>query len=237
MLKSLEIQNFRGFSELRIEPLKRINLVTGENDTGKTALLEAIYLLLVAHPVMAGALASAFRNSQGNDQDDFKSFWEWLFPEGSTGLRPLIKASTDSAPVSAQLAFTSPGEVKIKSGTSESIVMPSGCGGVRRAGDDRPGVVVQSTRSGHPVYDAELYNRVSLTAGGEEKILGLMRIIEPRLQKLRYSKITSQPLVYAHLGFQHFLPATQMGQGFSLAAHPLLPDDGFRGQSPPDRRS
>jgi len=42
-----------------------------------------------------------------------------------------------------------------------------------------------------------------------------MRIIEPRLQKLRYSKITSQPLVYAHLGFAHFIPATQMGQGFS----------------------
>jgi predicted ATPase len=42
-----------------------------------------------------------------------------------------------------------------------------------------------------------------------------MHVVEPRLQKLRYSKITSQPLVYAHLGFQHFLPATQMGQGFS----------------------
>src|SRR5260221_6730660 len=79
----------------------------------------------------------------------------------------------------------------------------------------RPKALIQSTRLGEPVNDAELYNRVSLTAGGEERILELMRVVEPRLQKLRYSKITSQPLVYAHLGFQHFLPGTQMGQGFN----------------------
>ena len=44
ILPSLEIQNFRAFEHLRIEPLGRVNLITGKNNVGKTSLLEALYL-------------------------------------------------------------------------------------------------------------------------------------------------------------------------------------------------
>lgn len=44
LLPSLEIQNFRAFEHLRIERLGRVNLITGKNNVGKSALLEAIYL-------------------------------------------------------------------------------------------------------------------------------------------------------------------------------------------------
>lgn len=47
ILDSLEIQDFRTFKHLQIERLGRVNLVTGKNNVGKTALLEA--LLLYAH--------------------------------------------------------------------------------------------------------------------------------------------------------------------------------------------
>ncbi|MGL4914535.1 MAG: AAA family ATPase [Romboutsia sp.] len=43
MLKSLEINNFRKFDNLKIDELKRINLILGNNNSGKTSLLEAIY--------------------------------------------------------------------------------------------------------------------------------------------------------------------------------------------------
>lgn len=219
MLKSLHIQNFRGFRDLRVEPLKRVNLITGENDTGKTALLEALYVLLLSDPTRPlGDFASAFRSSHGNPQDDFTSFWEWLFFERNTALKPWIRAEpTEGSGFYSQLGLSQQGVIEIDQGRAQAhenklIVGPHGYSGGKAP---RPKVLVQSTRLGEPVKDAELYNRVSLTAGGEERILELMRVIEPRLQKLRYSKITSQPLVYAHLGFQHFLPATQMGQGFS----------------------
>ena len=45
MLEQLHIRNFRGFKDLRIERLHRINLIAGRNDTGKSTLLEAIFLL------------------------------------------------------------------------------------------------------------------------------------------------------------------------------------------------
>ena len=45
MFTSLSIKNFRCFSDFTIEPLERVNLIAGENNSGKTALLEAVFLV------------------------------------------------------------------------------------------------------------------------------------------------------------------------------------------------
>ncbi len=44
MCKSISINNFRCFEDITIEPFKRVNLITGLNNAGKTSLLEAMYL-------------------------------------------------------------------------------------------------------------------------------------------------------------------------------------------------
>ncbi len=43
MLESFEIENFKCFDSLKLSDLKRVNIVTGDNASGKTALLEAVY--------------------------------------------------------------------------------------------------------------------------------------------------------------------------------------------------
>ncbi|MEO6759356.1 MAG: AAA family ATPase [Saprospiraceae bacterium] len=45
MLTELHIQNFRLFESLTIEGLKRVNLFAGKNNSGKTALLEALRIM------------------------------------------------------------------------------------------------------------------------------------------------------------------------------------------------
>lgn len=45
MFESLRIRNYRVFSDLEIGDLSRINLIGGKNNSGKTSLLEAIFLL------------------------------------------------------------------------------------------------------------------------------------------------------------------------------------------------
>ncbi len=42
MYKSFQVQNFRGFKDLRLDDFARVNLIAGKNNTGKSALLEAI---------------------------------------------------------------------------------------------------------------------------------------------------------------------------------------------------
>jgi AAA ATPase domain len=49
MVTSVEIRNFRGFEEIAVSDLASINIIVGDNASGKTAFLESIYLGL--HPV------------------------------------------------------------------------------------------------------------------------------------------------------------------------------------------
>lgn len=44
MYTSFTIENFRLFDQLTVEPLARVNLIAGQNNAGKTALLEALWL-------------------------------------------------------------------------------------------------------------------------------------------------------------------------------------------------
>ncbi|MGH6843468.1 MAG: AAA family ATPase [Methylocella sp.] len=43
MIESLEIENFRAFKKLSLARLKPLNIIVGDNGSGKTALLEAIF--------------------------------------------------------------------------------------------------------------------------------------------------------------------------------------------------
>jgi len=45
MFKSIEIQGFRGISKLKINDFKRFNLFIGENNCGKTSILESLFIL------------------------------------------------------------------------------------------------------------------------------------------------------------------------------------------------
>ena len=54
MFESVRIRNFRIFEEFEIADLSRVNLITGLNNSGKTSLLEALFLLSGAgNPYMA----------------------------------------------------------------------------------------------------------------------------------------------------------------------------------------
>src|SRR2546421_215551 len=90
MIYSFHIKNYRGFKDFTIEPLERVNLITGSNNVGKTSLLEALYLNL--------APGSAFYSNLTSDKQEsstrhnlFRGFkdlpfnldnvsrWGWLF--------------------------------------------------------------------------------------------------------------------------------------------------------------
>ena len=54
MFERISVNNYRGFNDVTVGGLGRINLVAGRNNAGKTALLEAIWLLCgAADPRMA----------------------------------------------------------------------------------------------------------------------------------------------------------------------------------------
>jgi len=48
MISSLEIQGYRGFERFELSGLGRVNLLVGTNNSGKTSILESIFLLMSA---------------------------------------------------------------------------------------------------------------------------------------------------------------------------------------------
>jgi hypothetical protein len=78
MFKSVRIQNFRQFKDLKLDGLAQINLITGKNNTGKTSLLEALFLLdNPVDPTRTLPLAS-FRGIPRHTPQT-PELWEWLF--------------------------------------------------------------------------------------------------------------------------------------------------------------
>ena len=64
MFNRIQILNYRGFSNLEITQLSRINLVTGENNSGKTSLLETLFLLCGAGNPSLVVSVNLFRDLQ-----------------------------------------------------------------------------------------------------------------------------------------------------------------------------
>jgi len=61
MYKTFIVKNFRGFEEIKIDDLSKINLITGKNNVGKTALLEALFIHIGAYNPQLTIRINAFR--------------------------------------------------------------------------------------------------------------------------------------------------------------------------------
>jgi len=71
-LEKISIKGFRGIPNLELPDLGRINLIVGKNNTSKTSVLEAIFLLIGASNPILVANVNNFRNLVLTDEDDLR---------------------------------------------------------------------------------------------------------------------------------------------------------------------
>jgi len=92
MFTSVRIQNFRQFRDLKLDGLAQINLITGANNTGKTSLLEALYVH-VASAVDPDVVRTIAR-LRGMDQVGVngRAAWGWIFNTSSSQEEAVITA-------------------------------------------------------------------------------------------------------------------------------------------------
>lgn len=97
MFDTISIKNFRCFSDFKIDKLSRINLIAGKNSSGKTALLEALFLLIGAENVSLVLKLSSFRgidDLRGNIQAVGELLWQPLFINLDSSKEAIITGST-----------------------------------------------------------------------------------------------------------------------------------------------
>jgi len=228
MLKTLKIQNFKKFKELNFPQLKRVNLIAGKNNTGKTGVLEALLVICSSDQVerlglrdLTNNLPNAFRNCT-NIGDMAENYWKWLFHDRITSQPVVISAQTDEyANFSAALGLGSlPAKCQWSVGIEGGMmfgVLPqtskeSGATLTKPPLNMR--VLALSVQPTDPQQDAVDYDQVVLKAGGEERLEALLRKIEPALKSVRSIKPYGASLIYVDLGFKEKIPAIHLGQGF-----------------------
>lgn len=100
MLKSVSISGFKCFDRLAIDNLAQVNLIAGENNVGKSALLEAIFLLISGANVGNVLKINAFRGMteiRGGELDHLREqVWSHLFSEFEGHRRIQLVAEDDS---------------------------------------------------------------------------------------------------------------------------------------------
>lgn len=103
MYSSFSIENFRLFDCLRVEALSRVNLIAGPNNVGKTALLEALWMLSRPSASLDAPRDIRRRGVGGREQGELFSS---LFFNYDTTSAISLKADNQSGRGSVWLAIT-----------------------------------------------------------------------------------------------------------------------------------
>ena len=113
MIREIKISNFRCFKKITVPDCKNVNIIVGDNGTGKTALVEAIFLALSGSPQVAlrirqqRGLEGAFQGSTANfDQ----ALWGGFFYSGDLSKAISIELSGDGPENRSLRMFKGAGE-------------------------------------------------------------------------------------------------------------------------------
>ncbi len=80
MIDYISIKNFRCFQETQIAGFGQVNLIGGLNNSGKTALLEALLLSFYTHPITFSTMISLLRNENFDTYKiAYSNPWRYLF--------------------------------------------------------------------------------------------------------------------------------------------------------------
>ena len=250
MLKRLQVQNFRGFNALEIDQLSGINLIAGKNNSGKTSLLEAIFLLAGGGNAQMAINTNVIRGieSEGVPVRDF--FWKQLFfnldieqsikieGEHKSHGRFALEIASDQQPtteitldrtdgVSATNLFDARSLIFQYSDPSDQEVKSH----IRFTGQ---GLEVQQPATNVPFIAAILLSRSRNTYEDATR-LGMLRkkkkgnlllkalqVIEPRLQSIEDNSSSGTPMIWGDIGLSELVPLPAMGEGMTQIARLVL---------------
>jgi len=115
MFHSFTAKNFRCFRKLTIDGLARVNLIVGKNNVGKTALLEALFLILGPDNPDLPMRLNALRGFQWFEAIPEEA-WGWLFRN---------KRTEDTIELSTRLEGNERRDLRIRLSDPQGAPLPS----------------------------------------------------------------------------------------------------------------
>ncbi len=209
MFTDLHITDFRGIQDLKLSGFSRVNLIVGENNTGKTTLLEAI--ALAAAPQEAGNLLHRFRLSSGVSNPG-----RWLRRDGAADNISRLQLTAEWQ----EDALT------ILSDNSVNHLSLEGCD-MREIGGphcvktwlnpQHPQLRIRTVAVQHrsPQELVVDFSTAVRSKQGERELESLLHAVDDRIQAVRldYEGDNRQPYISADIGLSERVPISQLGQG------------------------
>jgi len=96
MIKKITIENFRCFDKLKVVGFERVNLISGKNNAGKTALLEAIFLNSAPRSDTVYSLRQVRREQVSFSKVFPERTWTNFFFEQNENSKILIEATLEN---------------------------------------------------------------------------------------------------------------------------------------------
>lgn len=119
MFQAIEMRGFRGFRQLNVEPLERFNLVIGRNNVGKTAFLEAAFLLLGPNNPELPLRVNAFRGIE-SFRNEPEELWGWLFHDKDITQAIELNARASNGLRRLRITLKEPKDVRFTNGDKRS---------------------------------------------------------------------------------------------------------------------
>lgn len=239
MYKSFSIRRFKLFSNFRIEGFQRVNLITGRNNTGKTALLEALFIhsgaVNVSLPFniegfrgvsqFEGGLEVAFADLfsdfdtaqaielEATDKLDIGRMCILKIVQAPITLeQPLPQEALAAHGQALQLAFIDPSQPKPIS-TRATIEN----GKLRIEPLPIPplyqGVFISTRSATDHDNTAKRLSEVIKIPGEEERFVRALKVIEPSIRAIRLLSHGGVLMLHADIGMNKFLPLAYVGEG------------------------
>ena len=250
MLEELLIRNYRIFKELKIDKLSRINLVAGSNNTGKTSILEAIFLLAGAGNVQLMLNRNVVRTEPGS-QALGDTVWKHFFsdldisrPIQIKGTRSIIEQldleisagggqQTTELPKSFndEISVTKLPEIRSlrfqyrgpKGRQVKSSLFSEGTEVKIEQPTTEPlfGAVILTSRSANSQEDAMRLSKLRQQKR-DHLLLEALQVIEPRLQSIEENSSSGAPMIWGDICLSELVPLAVMGEGMSRLARLVL---------------
>lgn len=244
LIQSIRIKNFRGFEDISLQSLDRVNLITGKNNVGKTALLDALFIQLGPNNPELMLRTNAFRGIE-RAEADAEEIWGGFFYDRNieqpidittnfsdfsrNSLRITLASSNRSQlpnrknnrPTYFSTTQIKRDELRFEykgtSGlhTSKASIDADGEMQYQRANiRNLKAGVFFGTRTRFPQEDAARFSRLE-RSGADQEVVKIMKNIEPRLERLSVLYTGGVPLLHADIGKSQLIPIPVMGEGMT----------------------
>ena len=130
MIKNIEIHNFRGIKEAKINDFGRINVFFGKNNCGKSSLLEALFLATgISNPILPISINSLRGYSRTKFEDLASDFYN---QETSHPILLIAQTDTESREVEISLFQSNSKKVNLEEVTGSSNTIADSFYGIRQ---------------------------------------------------------------------------------------------------------